>query len=1014
MNVKVKEIPRQLTLRELEQKILRDWKTNDTYEKARQQLGDKPKFSFLDGPPYTTGSIHLGTAWNKIMKDIVLRYKRMNGFSVVDTPGYDMHGLPIEVKVEQDLKIKSKKEIDADVEGFVEKCRAFALENLDNMSKQFSELGVWMDWKKPYMTLSDSYIEGIWRTIKLAYGRGRVYRGVKVLEVCPRCETALARHEHEYKTVEDVSIFVKFKVKSKPNEFILVWTTTPWTLPANLAVMVHPDYDYVRAKVGNEIWIVAKAMATVLIQGMLEKDFKVISEVKGMDLEGLKYEHPLIEEVPIQAEFDKKYKKAHTVILSPEFVTLEQGTGLVHTAPGHGPEDFDVGTRNGLPPFSPIDYSRFTSEAGKYAGMFPKKADPIIIGDLERKGLLVYKGTIQHEYAHCWRCHSPLLFQATNQWFIKVADLKEELRRNNDKTYWVPDWAGHQWFKNWIDGLQDWCISRQRYWGAPLPIWVCDSCGDIEVLGSKAELKQRTGKEPRELHRPWVDELTWKCQKCQGKGTKHRIPDILDVWLDSGSCIWATLPVITGSSDYDKWEELDFIIEGKEQIRGWFNSLMCSSMVAYNRWPYKSTYMHGFMCDEQGREMHKSLGNYIEPIEVFSKHGIETFRFYVSKGAPPGEDISFNWKDVADTERFLNIAWNVYVFASTFMAEAEFDPVKSKLEVNQLRPEDRWILSRINTVTKQASEALEKYVIPTVPKVLQELIVKDLSRWYVRLIRSRTWISASGPSKTAALSTLFKVLENLVYLLSPINPMLAEGLYQSLIRPTLPKAPESVHLCNWPIYSKEQIDEELEKKMDRVREIVETTLAIRQEAKVKLRWPCRRLIIVPKEKEWMEITELLDIVRDQSSVKEIQVAKELRAEDRSDNLKEKETSVATIFLDISTSQELESERLARDFIRQVQALRKKHGYHVSEKIELIVVTDDPQVREGLEKQEDPIKNKIGASKITKLEKTPQNLQDYDAQGEFRFQETRIQIAFKRKLNNGNNARRQAESDRQGA
>jgi isoleucyl-tRNA synthetase len=406
--------------------------------------------------------------------------------------------------------------------------------------------------------------------------------------------------------------------------------------------------------------------------------------------------------------------------------------------------------------------------------------------------------------------------------------------------------------------------------------------------------------------------------------------------------------------------------------------------------------MHGFMCDEQGREMHKSLGNYIEPVEVFSKHGIETFRFYVSKGAPPGEDISFNWKDVADTERFLNIAWNVYVFASTFMAEADFDPVKSKLDKDELRPEDRWILSRINNVTKQASEALEKYMIPTVPKLLQDLIVKDLSRWYVRLVRGRTWVSTSGPSKTAALSTLFTVLENLIYLLSPITPMLAEGLYQSLLRPAIPRAPDSVHLCNWPKYMEEQIDEELEKKMDRVREIVETTLAIRQEAKVKLRWPCRKLMIVPKEKEWVEIGELLDIVRDQASVKEVQILKELRGEDRTESLKEKETSGATVFLDISTTEELESERLARDFTRQVQALRKKYGYHVSEKIELIVATDDPQIREALERQEDPIKNKIGALEVKRLDKMPPKLQDYDAQGEFKYQETRIQIAFKRK------------------
>jgi isoleucyl-tRNA synthetase len=991
----VKELPKQLSLKELEQQTLQQWKTNHTYEKVKEQLKNKPVFNYLDGPPYTTGSIHLGTAWNKIMKDIVLRYKRMRGFSVIDTPGYDMHGLPIEVKVEQDLKIKTKKEIEADVEGFVNKCREFALTNLDTMSEQFSELGVWMDWKKPYMTLTDSYIEGIWRTLKRAYDKGYVYRGVKVLEVCPRCETALAKHEHEYKTVKDVSIFVKFKVKGKTNEYIVVWTTTPWTLPANLAVMAHPDYEYVRAKVGKEIWTIAKALATVLIQGLLEKNFEVVGEVKGKDLEGLRYEHPLVEEVPIQAQFDKKYKKAHTIVLSSEYVTLEQGTGLVHCAPGHGPEDFEVGKQNGLPPFSPIDYARFTPEAGKYAGMFPKKADETIINDLDCKGLLIYRGTIEHEYAHCWRCHSPLLFQATNQWFIKVADLKEEMQKQNSQTHWVPDWAGKQSFKNWIDGLQDWCISRQRYWGAPLPIWICDSCGDVEVLGSKKELIDKSGKTPKELHRPWVDEITWKCEKCLGKGTKRRIQDVLDVWLDSGSCVWATLPVTKDSTDYDNWEELDFVIEGKEQIRGWFNSMMCSSMVAYNRWPYKAVYMHGFMCDEQGREMHKSLGNYIEPKEVISKHGVESYRFYSSKSGLPGDDIRFNWKDVADTDRSLNIAWNVYVFASTFMADARYDPSKSKLDGMKLQPEDRWVLSRINSVTKEVTEAMENFVIPAAPRALQDFIVKDLSRWYIKLIRARTWITTTGPNKTAALTTLFNVLEKLAYLLAPLTPMLSEAFYQSLIRPTTANSLESIHMCQWPKVTEKWIDKELESKMDYAREIVETTLAIRQEAKVKLRWPCRKLIIIPKEKS-LDITDLLDVIKDQASVKEIQVLSQLKQEDKTENLKEKETSQSTLYLDISTTEELESERLTKDFIRRIQSLRKKYGYHVSEKIELIIASSNQQIIEGLETQEAQIRNKIGAVKIDKLGKMPEELTGYDAQDEFEYQGTKIHVAFRKK------------------
>jgi isoleucyl-tRNA synthetase len=394
--------------------------------------------------------------------------------------------------------------------------------------------------------------------------------------------------------------------------------------------------------------------------------------------------------------------------------------------------------------------------------------------------------------------------------------------------------------------------------------------------------------------------------------------------------------------------------------------------------------------------MHKSLGNYVEPSEVVSKHGVESYRFYCSKSAPPGEDIRFNWKDVADTEKTLNIAWNVYVFASTFMAEAKFDPTRSELERMQLQPEDRWILSRVNTVIKQATEAMENYFVPTVPRILQDFIVKDLSRWYVKLIRGRTWVTTSGPSKTAALTTLFNVLEKVTYVLAPFNPVLAEALYQSLVKPSTTNAPESVHMCDWPEYNEELITEELENKMDRAREIVEASLAIRQEAKVKLRWPCRRLVIVPKESREADIQEFQDVIKDQASVKEVQIVSRLNEEEKTKTLKEKGVSIGTIYLDVSTSEELESERIAKDFIRQVQSLRKKHGYHVSEKIELIVATEDDQVKEGLGKQEELIKNKIGAIKIDRLARMPGRLQDYDAQGEFNYQTVKIQVAFKRK------------------
>ncbi|MHA1836131.1 MAG: class I tRNA ligase family protein, partial [Candidatus Odinarchaeia archaeon] len=523
----VKELPKLKNIAEIDTQIMSFWEKEEIYAEVSQKNKSCKEFLFIDGPPYTTGAIHLGTAWNKVLKDAILRFKRMNGFNVKDTPGFDMHGLPIEVKVEQELNIKDKREIEKiGIDKFTSRCKEFALSNLDTMKEQFKKLAVAMNWDKPYMTLTDDYIEGIWFGIKKIYENNLLYKGLRPLAFCPRCETALAKHEYEYKNVEDYSIFVKFPIAGKENEFIIIWTTTPWTLPANLAVMVHPFFKYVKVKVEDEIWIMAKGMSTAIIQGLLGKDFKIPEELDGEKLEGLQYIHCLIDEVPYQKELKKLYSNAHKVILSDEYVTLEQGTGCVHTAPGHGPEDFIVGTKYGLPAFSPVDESgHFTSQAGKYQGLYVKEANEIILEDLRKKNLLVHEGRVEHEYAHCWRCKTPLVYRAVEQWFINVSKASEDMREQNKKIKWVPKWAGNPWFDRWLETLQDWCISRQRYWGTPLPVWVCDKCGSIEVVGSKDELEQKSNTKISDLHRPWVDEITWKC-KCGG--VKKRVEDVLD------------------------------------------------------------------------------------------------------------------------------------------------------------------------------------------------------------------------------------------------------------------------------------------------------------------------------------------------------------------------------------------------------------------------------------------------------------------------------------------------------
>ena len=1006
-----------------EKEVEKFWEDNHIFEKSMENRKEGPTYTFYDGPPTANGKPHIGHVLTRVIKDMIPRYRTMKGYMVPRKAGWDTHGLPVELEVEKKLGLDGKDQIEEyGLVPFIDQCKE-SVWKYKGMWEDFSAtVGFWADMENPYVTYHDDYIESEWWALKEIWNKGLLYKGHKIVPYCPRCGTPLSAQEvaQGYKDVKERSAVARFKVKGE-DAYILAWTTTPWTLPSNVALCVNPDEEYAKVKAadGYTYYMASALLDTVL--GSLEREegtpaYEVLATYKGTDLEYKEYE-PLY-------NFKKLNKKAYYVVCDT-YVTLTDGTGVVHIAPAFGEDDNKVGKKYDLPVLQLVNEKGEMTEETPWAGTFCKKADPEVLKDLDKRGLLFSAPKFEHSYPHCWRCDTPLIYYARESWFIKMTAVKDDLIRNNNTINWIPESIGKGRFGDWLENVQDWGISRNRYWGTPLNVWECE-CGHMESIGSRQELFERSGDEKAktvELHRPYIDEITMKCPKC-GK-TMHRVPEVIDCWFDSGAMPFAQHHYPFENKDvFEQQFPADFISEAVDQTRGWFYSLLAESTILFNKAPYKNVIVLGHVQDENGQKMSKSKGNAVDPFEALEKYGADAIRWYFYVNSAPWLPNRFHGKAVQEGQRkFMGTLWNTYAFFVLYANIDEFDATKYTLDYEKLSVMDKWLLSKLNSVVKEVDEDLNDYKIPETARALQEF-VDDMSNWYVRRSRERFWAKGMEQDKINAYMTLYTALVTICKAAAPMVPFITEEIYQNLVRSIDKDAPESIHLCHFPKVNEELIDKDLEENMDNLLKIVVMGRACRNAANIKNRQPIGKMFV----KAPFTLDDFFkEIIEDELNVKEMTFTDDVRAftsytfkpqlktvgpkygkflggikkalseldgNQAMDELKangqlkldingqeivlldsdllidtaqtegyvsESDNDI-TVVLDTNLTPELIEEGFVREIISKIQTMRKEAGFEVTDKIG-ISLGDNQAIENIFRSREDQIKSEVLAEDV---------------------------------------------------
>ena len=853
---------------EREKEVLKFWKENNIAQKAIDQREGCDTFTFYDGPPTANGKPHIGHVLTRVIKDMLPRFQSMKGKKVLRKAGWDTHGLPVELEVEKAIGINGKEQIEKyGIEPFIKKCRE-SVWTYKGMWEEFSDVvGFWADMEHPYITYENNFIESEWWALKEIWNKGLLYKGYKVVPYCPRCGTPLSSHEvaQGYKDVKERSAMVKFKVKDE-DAYFLAWTTTPWTLPSNLGLVVNPEVDYVKIDVAGTVYYLAEALVDTVFADT-EGERKVLEKMKGQALEYKEYE-------PLYDYAVGKLKKKAFYVMCDSYVTTTDGTGIVHTAPAFGEDDNRVCRKYDMPFIQYVDNKGQLTKDTDWAGVFVKDADPLILEDLKKSGKLFKAPKFEHSYPHCWRCDTPLIYYARESWFIKMTDVKDELIANNNTVNWIPKTIGQGRFGDWLEHLQDWGISRNRYWGTPLPVWECE-CGHQHAIGSIEELKSMSDNCPDdiELHRPYIDKVTIKCPEC-GK-EMHRVSEVIDCWFDSGSMPFAQWHYPFENKDiFEKRFPADFISEAVDQTRGWFYSLIAISTLLFHKAPYKNVIVLGHVQDKDGRKMSKSKGNAVDPMKALGQHGADAIRWYFYENSAPWLPNRFHDDAVQEGQRkFMGTLWNTYAFFVLYANIDNFDATKYTLNYDQLCVMDKWVLSRLNTMVKEVDSDLSNYRVTEAAKALQAF-TDELSNWYVRRSRSRFWAKGMEQDKIDAYMTLWTALVTLAKAAAPMVPFITESIYRNLVCSIDPQAPESVHLADYPVANEAWIDTELEKDMELVLEIVVLGRASRNETNIKNRQPVANMY-VNADRELSEFFK--EIVEDELNVKAVTFKDDMEA-----------------------------------------------------------------------------------------------------------------------------------------